>query len=224
MKPPLISKAPPPADAYIGGGTAEWHAYLPSHPVPTLDYNELAPVQLSYVLTRCDTNKQTWEFCQIPRRRRGHLKEKMLHELGTILEDVCAANDDNAPIGVAQDFHGSHLLITRAFLGLCRKAFLSDIPWFKDATFVSMCEIPGFVYQVLKWKKEQYVFCCGDTAHLQKHWADQVRSGIRWIKVAGAWVSIICGCPGGFLAKQQSGIPYSNHSNNSNFIKLFDIF
>ncbi len=109
---------------YIVGGTAEWGAYLPSHPLPTLDYDELAPVQLSYVMTRCDTNKQCWEFCQIPRRRRGHTKDKVIHELGEILDNVCAANDGHAPLGVAQDFHGSHNLITMAFLGLCRKSFL----------------------------------------------------------------------------------------------------
>ena len=78
--------------------------------------------------------------------------------------------------------------------------FLKAIPWFKDATFEPMDVIPCFLYQALKWK-DQHVFCHGDSAHLQKSWVDQERSGIRWMKVAGVWVIIVGGIPGGFLGK-----------------------
>ena len=144
---------------------------------------------------RCDTNAQLWEICQIPRRRDGHTKEKTLSLLGFVMDQVTIVNDGLPPLAVAQDFHGSHLLILQIFLGVFF-GVLDGIPFFKDVEWESMDFIPFFVYSVMKWF-ENYIFGHGDAAHLQKSWVEQLRSGLRWIKVAGVWASMVSGVAGG---------------------------
>ena len=76
--------------------------YSRSHPLPTLDYKSLASQQLSYFITRSDCNKQIWEICTCPRRKDGHTKQTELKQLGQVLQNICAANNDLPPIATSQ--------------------------------------------------------------------------------------------------------------------------
>lgn len=180
----------------IVGGEEFWDPYLPTHPMPTLDYDRLAVVQLSFVLTRCDTNSQVWEICQIPRLRKGTTKASMFVQVGQILQMVTDANDDLPPIGGSADFHATHLYITMALLGLLAATIKNSAPFFKHGVYTPMDCIPCFPYSTFFYK-EHAVFGHGDACHLQKSWVDQVRSGVRWIRVAGCWVSAVSGRTGG---------------------------
>ena len=93
--------------------------------------------------------------------------------------------------------------------------------------------IPCFLYQALKWK-DQHVFCHGDSAHLQKSWVDQERSGIRWMKLLVFGLSLWAafqvassekplgfpvwpsGAPKGpYIPTVCSPVHHSNHSNSA---------
>ena len=178
----------PAGQGYIVGAADEFKPYLPSHPWPALDYSTLASLMLSFVVTRVDTNKQTWEICQLPRRRKGHTKLSMLQLLGTVLLAFTKGNLEVPPLGAAQDFHGSHLYITMAFLGLCPKDILRQCDFFDACKFVQM-KLPCFLYSVMVWKN-YHMFGNGDEIHLQNSWVEQLRSGIRWIRFGDLWVTM----------------------------------
>ena len=140
------------------------------------------------MVTRVDTNKQTWEICQLPRRRKGHTKQSMLQLLGKILLAFASGNHQVPPLGAAQDFHGSHLFITMAFLGICPKEALRQSDFFDTCQFVKV-KLPCWLFGVMVWKG-YHMFGNGDEIHLQNSWVEQLRSGIRWIKFGDLWVSM----------------------------------
>ena len=137
--------------------------YSRSHPLPTLDYKSLASQQLSYFITRSDCNKQIWEICTCPRRKDGHTKQTELKQLGQVLQNICAANNDLPPIATSQDFHGSHIWILMIFVGLLHNNHFSALPFFQHCTFLKLSHIPFFEYCVLQYKDKGPVFNQGRT-------------------------------------------------------------
>ena len=184
-----------PPKVLIVGSDVEWKPALPSNPMPVLDYTKLACNQRSYLITRCDSNTQVWDFCLIPVQRKGHTKNSMFVQLGIVLNNTTIANDGIPPIGASHDWHGTHRTIIMFFLGLLPPGAATNVQFFKDTTHKPMDFIPMFPYCALYWGLHP-VFDCGDPKHWKKNFVDQSRSGIRWIKWAGFWVSIVCGVTG----------------------------
>jgi len=127
------------------------------------DWNKVASTQLSYVVSRADDNRHLYEICHIPRQKKGHTKTTELQQLGRVLAIVCAGNNDKPPIAISQDFHGSHLWISMAFLGLLNRTYVTDVPFFGECTYYPMYSfIPNFNYCVLLYKQWAPVFNQGD--------------------------------------------------------------
>jgi hypothetical protein len=135
-------------------GSNSHRPYLRSNPMPDLDYNECAQMQQSYVISHCASARQVWEFCHIPRKKKGHTKETELVLLGQILEDMCAVNDDKPPIAIAHDFHGSFIYILMISLGLLSTSKYIHLPFWRHCRFVSMSKIiSNFPYSALYYKE-----------------------------------------------------------------------
>ena len=147
-----------------GGNLGFAMPYARCNPWPgTFDWDKVASMQLSYVVSRADTNKHLYEICHIPRQKKGHNKKTELHQLGRVLAIMCAGNNDKPPISISQDFHGSHLWIVMAFLGLLNRTYMTDVPFFGDCIYFPMYQfIPNFNYCVLLYKKTMPVFNQGD--------------------------------------------------------------
>ena len=128
-----------------------------------MNWANVASMQLSYIVSRADDNRHLFEICHIPRQKRGHTKTTALHDLGRVLALVCAGNNDKPPIAVSQDYHGSHLWISMAFLGLLNRTYLTGVPFFSECTYFPLYKfIPNFNYCVLIYKLTMPVFNQGD--------------------------------------------------------------
>ena len=166
---PLPEELVPPQEAQYGiligreytkGGPLP---YSRSHPLPPLEFNKLASMQLSYFISRCDSNKHIYEIVHVPRAKDGHTKQTELAQLGEVLEGICAVNGDKPPIATSQDFHGSHLWIMMAFLGLLHPSRTHGLPFFHYCTVKTLDKIiPFFIYGVLFYRQNQPVFNQGD--------------------------------------------------------------
>jgi len=178
-------------------GGVEAQAYLSPHPYPVLDYEQLGVIQMSYAVTRCDTNQQLWEICKIPRLRKGTDKEMQFREMGTILAHITAANDDLPPLAVGEDFASVFGNIVLAFLGLLEQRYMNTTEFFKDCQYQPLPDIPMFPYKALYYKKQHPVFNSGCGRHCFKSNVEMLRSGIRWIKQFAFWVSLMPGVSGG---------------------------
>ena len=137
--------------------------YYRCNPYPALDYGEIACMQLSYVVSRADCNDHIYEICHVPRARAEHTKQSELLLLGKVLATICAGNNDEPPIAASQDFHGSHLWIVMAFLGLVNRSFLTNVPFFNECSYFKLYQIiPNFNYCVLLYKDIKPMFNQGD--------------------------------------------------------------
>jgi hypothetical protein len=195
---PLVPPVPPGLGVVVGGASSKELdlTIQRPHPLPVLNYEHLAVMQMSYVTTRADTNKQVYEIVKIPRLRKGHTALSQLKEFGVVLENVTKGNDDLPPIATGQDFHGSHLYIVMAHLGILPWQFRGQANFFRDCKYKSMQHIPLFIYQAMYWKTH---FCAnsGCGAHLHKAWIEATRSGIRIMLMFDFWTSTISGVAGG---------------------------
>ena len=191
MVPPLPEGSP-----VIVGGAETWKPYISPSPTPEMDYSKLAVLCLSFVVTRCDTTQQTWDVCQIPRERAHMTKEKLLQLCGTLLQSLYEASSSIPPVGVAKDWHGSHICITLAFHGLLDRHVIRRADFFNRATFVPMTFIPHFPYKCL-FHTEVAVFNAGDPPHLQKLWIEHMGTGVRWQKWMSLFCTMSCGVCGG---------------------------
>ena len=156
VKFPIDVDQPPGCGVLVGEAWVPGDKDMPykaSNPLPTLDFKNLSSLQLSYVITRPDDNKQIWEILSIPRKREGHNKFHEFHQLGHVLENICAMNNDLPPISTAQDFHGSHLFIQMMFLGILNHLHFVNVAFFKHCTARDLSShIPYFIYMVLFYK------------------------------------------------------------------------
>jgi hypothetical protein len=171
-------------------------AYQSPIPYPDLDYEACAAIQMSYAVTRCDTNQHVWEICKIPRLRKGQDRLKSFQELAAILAAITEANDDLPPLSVGEDFASQFGFIVEAFLGLMQDAQLRQHPFFTHCSFKGLEGIPMFPYKALYYKKKHSVFNSGDGRHCFKSNVDMLRGGIRWIKMFAFWVSLMSGVSG----------------------------
>ena len=147
------------------GGTLGFDMpYMRCNPWPDqLNWANVASMQLSYVVSRADCNKHLYEICHIPRQKKGHTKKTELEQLGRVLALLCAGNNDKPPIAVSQDFHGSHLWISMAFLGLLNRTYVTGVPFFAECTYLPLYTfIPNFNYCILLYKNTMPVFNQGD--------------------------------------------------------------
>ena len=146
-----------------GGQLGSDMPYTRCNPWPDLDYGKVASMQLSYVVSRADDVRHVYEICHIPRQKKGHTKMTELRQLGRVLALVCAGNNDKPPIAISQDWHGSHLWIMMAFLGLLNRTHVTNVPFFNECTYSPLYDfIPNFTYCVLLYKGKMPVFNQGD--------------------------------------------------------------
>lgn len=169
--------------------------------MPKLDYDKLAVMQLTFAVTRCDTNKNVWDISSFARARKGYTKQYILNLVGTVLHQITEANDKLPPLGTAYDFNPGHRSITLAILGLTPLTALVDVPFFKHAKFQAMDHIPLFPYKImlLKFRGTSHPFYGhGDMYHLLKSLVEvSLRSGIRYVDFAGFFVSLVSLVAGG---------------------------
>ena len=146
------------------------------------------------MLTRVDTNQQCWQFLQIPRKRKQGNAKNMLMLNGEVMADVTTANAGKPPYGCAMDNHGSHLMISKVYLGLLQKAQYMDVPFYKDFVYV-IVKFPCYIYKIAFYKGHA-MFCHKCAAHEQKNFVDKLRSGIRVVEISGVWCMAVCGVIG----------------------------
>ena len=96
----------------------------------------LSAMQLSFVLSRVDSNKALISVCDIPRLGSSMgTQESMLITLGTVLKAGTTQNNDVPHGMVSYDCHGTQLLADDCFLGLVGAEILTDVPFFS-----AMCD------------------------------------------------------------------------------------
>jgi len=116
-----------------------------------------------------------------------------------ILIQSTLGNDGAPPMCTCEDFHGSFLLVTLAFLGLADEATLQNVPFFDEVEYTRRLHIPLWQYRTLEWHGHK-VFNSGCTKHETKSWVDTgLRKGERFMKIFSFFVSISSGVPGGFF-------------------------
>jgi len=201
LTPPIPLAQPVGAGCIVGGAfdsdPEKNYAILSSNPMPSLDYSKLAALSCSFLVKNCCSDKQTWDMCMNPRLRKGWTKQGMLCQVGEMMQALTISNNLLPPLSACGDWHPTHVFIWLAFLGLMHRLEMRGIPFFQDCVVKLITCIPFYVYGILLYR-DHPVYGSGDGAHLQKHWVDKLRSGIRWVMFGGCsclMVSSVSGWP-----------------------------
>ena len=183
--------------------------FLSTIPWPDLDYTKAGALQMSYCIWTTSGYKHVWEICKFSRTRKGYDKNLQLRELGRVLMQSTLGNDGVPPMCTCEDFHGSFVVITLAFLGLADAATLHNVHFFGEATYTQKLQLPMWQYRTLVWRGHK-VFNSGCTKHETKSWVDTgLRQGARFMKIFSLWVSCGSGVPGGLFFGGESDWPAS---------------
>ena len=143
----------------------------------------------------------------MPRTRAGYDKHLQLKELGAMLVASIGGNDGVPPMCICEDFHGSFLLITLAFLGLLPNNLMYGVPFFGDLEYTQKLPIPLWIYRTPMYQN-QPVFNSGCSKHEVKSWVDTgLRMGQRFMTIFAFFVTISAGVPGGIFVWGQIGQP-----------------
>jgi hypothetical protein len=202
----LIPRQPDTAAVIVGGAcrrgadTTEVDLTFQSTiPWPDLDYEKIGALQMSYCLWATEGYQHVWEIAKLSRTRKGYDKNLQLQELGRVLAQSARGNDDVPPMCICEDFHGSFLLITLAFLGLLDEKELHNVYFFNDVSYTLKLQLPMWEYRTLVWNGYN-VFNSGCTKHETKSWVDTgLRKGERFMKIFSLLVSVGSGVLGGLL-------------------------
>ena len=200
----LIPKQPDTAAVLVGGACrrsadpAEVDlTFMSTIPWPDLDYEKAGALQMSYCIWTTEGYQHVWEISKLSRTRKGYDKTLQLQELGRVLAQSCLGNDGVPPMCICEDFHGSFLLITLAFLGLVDGSALHSAHFFNNVSYTPKLLIPMWEYRTLVWKGYN-VFNSGCTKHETKSWVDTgLRKGERFMKIFSFFVSCSSGVAGG---------------------------
>jgi len=197
---PLNPKPPECVGIFIGGASCadgkDLTALSPD-PFPELDYTMVAQVEMCYAVTRCDTNQHIWQVAMMPRLKKGNDASFSIQEMGIVINSSIKANGNIPMMCVGEDFLGSYILITRAFLGALPQRILDSAEFFNKVTYKPLTEIALCPYKVLHWNGFA-IFNSGCGAHEQKSWVDTgTRQGHRFMKLFDFWVSTISAVSGG---------------------------
>jgi len=200
-----FSSRQPDAAAVLVGGAGRRSAdpnevdltFVSTIPWPDLDYSKMGALQMSYCIWTTSGYKHVWEICKMARTRKGYDKCLQLQELGKLLMQAISGNDGVPPMCTCEDWHGSFLNITLAFLGLADPKVLEGVPFFGEATYTEKLFIPMWLYRTLVWRSWP-VFNSGCTKHEVKSWVDTgLRKGERFMKIFSLFVSCSSGLTGG---------------------------
>ena len=157
------------------------------------DDDNLAEEVLSFVVKRIDTDKQVWDTCMVPVKRKFLNKLCLFNLLGHYLEAATAKNLGQPPLCTSADGHGSHQLAQFAFSGILPPSQLCTAPWF-DRTSVTPLKLPACPFGVLMYE-DKPVFGNRESAHCQKNTVDHLRSP-RGHCFGGAFSSLASGLKG----------------------------
>lgn len=200
---------------YVGGfkGEDEDHSYVPSPATPSdLSPEKLAKMSQHFVITRCDSNKYTFQVDVLPRQPRPKGGQETmagaaqtLIEYGNLFKAAAFANSGVPPIGGAWDGGSPNAQINGLFLGILPSSQMK-VPFFAECHKRKM-DLPRWAYAAL-FASEHVITGNNDSRHVMKRFSTHMCSGTRDIRWGAYLITLApmvkCGLPVRSLACEDS--------------------
>lgn len=190
---------------YVGGmyctDPSKEKSYLSLSEMKEAGDEFLAKLTQHYIVSRCETNAQTFSVNMLPRPQKSAGVEpvgqgEILKEVGMMLLAACASNGDNPPISIGYDAACAHALINRVLAGLAGASTLRGVPFFSHCKTTPI-KLPCFSFGVLVYKETMPVLGVLDLFHVMKRFSFHLCTSARTVRLGDYSVEVGCLLLGG---------------------------
>ena len=171
---------------------------------------KLARLTQHYIVSKCDTNGQTFCINILPRPQKAAEVDEIgadwvFQELGQMLEAACQSNNDMPPISLGYDAATNHSTVNRAFAGLVGASAMKNVPFFK------LCEVKPvklhcFRFGILMYKGKLATLGVLDLNHVCKRYAFHICSSARSVMFGDFCVELAMLIQGGLGCRAYASV------------------
>jgi len=157
-------------------------------------------------MKRADARKGAFAIQLMPRSAESSSEYQMAWWLGDVLEEATQANGGVPPLTSSYDWHSSHGLLNRVYLGLASATQMDTLPFFKECVIVPI-HLPCFPYGSIKYLDQGHVFGHNDCPHGAKRLSIAENAGSNNLRMFDLLVD--------FSYAPQHGMPWAAYCHKN---------